>query len=324
MPANWIEICLSVPRDEAEAAEAALAAHDGDHGAAAEAHHRRRLATADLRSGGAGQQCVVSGLPGGGEALLLGADAHPRDAGGDAVGDDEGVGSRRGHFFEIGEAMNVRYDFPLQAGLVPGDHVRIGGDIAVRTVGGGGLAHEGFVSDRQKIGDQRIDEFLRVVNRPVARQARERGGEPAGEVGLQPGPVEVGGGDAVNLGRPGGATGGDQGRPLAEAAAPAKPTMGDIHVEGAGEQLDQEVYDSLIAEQMWPQSDESALERDSIELVVQVNGKLRSKISVPADADNDAVEAIALKDEKIQLNIQDKTVRKVIVVPGRLVNLVVA
>jgi leucyl-tRNA synthetase len=83
-------------------------------------------------------------------------------------------------------------------------------------------------------------------------------------------------------------------------------------------------HGSLIAEQMWPQSDESALERDSIELVVQVNGKLRSKISVPADADNDAVEAIALKDEKIQLNIQDKTVRKVIVVPGRLVNLVVA
>jgi leucyl-tRNA synthetase len=83
-------------------------------------------------------------------------------------------------------------------------------------------------------------------------------------------------------------------------------------------------HDSLVAEQMWPQYDESALERDSIELVVQVNGKLRSKISVPADADNDAVEAIALKDEKIQLNIKDKTVRKVIVVPGRLVNLVVA
>jgi leucyl-tRNA synthetase len=83
-------------------------------------------------------------------------------------------------------------------------------------------------------------------------------------------------------------------------------------------------YDSLLAEQMWPVYDESALERDSIELVVQVNGKLRSKINVPADADNDAIENIALNDEKIQLNIQDKTVRKVIVVPGRLVNLVVA
>jgi len=83
-------------------------------------------------------------------------------------------------------------------------------------------------------------------------------------------------------------------------------------------------HDSLLAEQAWPAYDESALERDSIELVVQVNGKLRSKINVPVDADNDAIENIALKDEKIQLNIQHKTVRKVIVVPGRLVNLVVA
>ena len=83
-------------------------------------------------------------------------------------------------------------------------------------------------------------------------------------------------------------------------------------------------HDSLLAEQPWPEYDESALERDSIELVVQVNGKLRSKINVPVDADNDAIECIALSDKKIQLNIQDKTVRKVIVVPGRLVNLVVA
>ena len=83
-------------------------------------------------------------------------------------------------------------------------------------------------------------------------------------------------------------------------------------------------HDSLLAEQAWPMHDESALERDSIELVVQVNGKLRSKINVPVDADKEAVENIALNDEKIQLNIQDKTVRKVIIVPGRLVNLVVA
>ena len=82
--------------------------------------------------------------------------------------------------------------------------------------------------------------------------------------------------------------------------------------------------DSVLVEQAWPEYDESALARDSIELVVQVNGKLRSKISVPADADNGAIENIALGDEKIRNNIQDKTVRKVIVVPGRLVNLVVA
>jgi leucyl-tRNA synthetase len=82
--------------------------------------------------------------------------------------------------------------------------------------------------------------------------------------------------------------------------------------------------DSLLAEQTWPACDETALERDRIDLVVQVNGKLRSKISVPVDADNDAIENIALNDEKIQHNIQNKTVRKVIVVPGRLVNFVVA
>ena len=83
-------------------------------------------------------------------------------------------------------------------------------------------------------------------------------------------------------------------------------------------------YDALVVEQAWPECDESALERDSIELVVQVNGKLRSKIHVPVDADNDAIENIALADEKIRNNIQDRTVRKVIVVPGRLVNLVVS
>ena len=83
-------------------------------------------------------------------------------------------------------------------------------------------------------------------------------------------------------------------------------------------------HDSLVVEQAWPECDESALARDSIELVVQVNGKLRSKIHVPVDADNDAIENIALADEKIRNNVQDRTVRKVIVVPGRLVNLVVS
>ena len=81
--------------------------------------------------------------------------------------------------------------------------------------------------------------------------------------------------------------------------------------------------DSVLAEQSWPGFDESALARDSIEMVVQVNGKLRSKINVPVDADNGTIESIALEDQKIRLNIQDKSVRKVIVVPGRLVNLVV-
>ena len=74
----------------------------------------------------------------------------------------------------------------------------------------------------------------------------------------------------------------------------------------------------------WPQFDEAAMARESIELVVQVNGKLRSKISVAVDASKEEIEKAALADEKIVKFIDGKTVRKVIVVPGRLVNIVVA
>ncbi len=81
-------------------------------------------------------------------------------------------------------------------------------------------------------------------------------------------------------------------------------------------------YDDLLVDVPWPVCDESALKRDEIELVVQVNGKLRSKINVSADADNDAIEESAMADEKIVANLAGKTVRKVIVVPGRLVNIV--
>ncbi len=72
----------------------------------------------------------------------------------------------------------------------------------------------------------------------------------------------------------------------------------------------------------WPEVDESALTRDSIELVVQVNGKVRAKIEVPAAADREALQAAALAQENVQRFIADLTVRKVIVVPGKLVNIV--
>ena len=81
-------------------------------------------------------------------------------------------------------------------------------------------------------------------------------------------------------------------------------------------------HDEILADKKWPVCDESALKRDEIQLVVQVNGKLRSKINVSAKADNKTIEALALADEKIVANIEAKTVRKVIVVPGRLVNIV--
>jgi len=81
-------------------------------------------------------------------------------------------------------------------------------------------------------------------------------------------------------------------------------------------------YGDDILTAPWPEVDETALVKDSIDLVVQVNGKVRSQISVPANADNGAIEEIALADEKVQNFVEGKTLRKIIVVPGRLVNVV--
>jgi leucyl-tRNA synthetase len=80
--------------------------------------------------------------------------------------------------------------------------------------------------------------------------------------------------------------------------------------------------EGLLVSAAWPQVDESALARDSIELMVQVNGKLRGKISVEPDASQDKVEAMALMDDGVQKYTEGKEITKVIVVPGRLVNIV--
>ncbi len=77
-----------------------------------------------------------------------------------------------------------------------------------------------------------------------------------------------------------------------------------------------------ILQAAWPSVDESALSRDELEIVVQVNGKVRAKVTVPADADKAAVEAAALAHDNVQKFTADATVRKVIVVPGKLVNVV--
>jgi len=78
-----------------------------------------------------------------------------------------------------------------------------------------------------------------------------------------------------------------------------------------------------LIDQAWPAVDESALEVDLIEMVVQVNGKLRARVSVPADADKDAIEKLAIADKNVQRFVDGNDIRKVIVVPGRLVNVVV-
>ena len=82
-------------------------------------------------------------------------------------------------------------------------------------------------------------------------------------------------------------------------------------------------HDTAIVDETWPAYDESALVQDSIELVVQVNGKLRGHIQVPAEADKETIEQLARANDNVQAHIADKALRKVIVVPGRLVNLVV-
>ncbi|HET8551815.1 MAG TPA: leucine--tRNA ligase [Gammaproteobacteria bacterium] len=78
-----------------------------------------------------------------------------------------------------------------------------------------------------------------------------------------------------------------------------------------------------VIDARWPKVDPHALQRDQLDIVVQVNGKLRGRVTVDADADRGAVEQTALADENVQRFIGDKPVRRVVVVPGKLVNVVV-
>ena len=74
----------------------------------------------------------------------------------------------------------------------------------------------------------------------------------------------------------------------------------------------------------WPKADASALARDVVELVVQVNGKLRGHISVAASASKNEIEQAALAEENVRRYVENKAVKKIVVVPGRLVNVVIA
>ena len=80
--------------------------------------------------------------------------------------------------------------------------------------------------------------------------------------------------------------------------------------------------DSSVHEQSWPECDEEALKVDNVEIVLQVNGKVRGRLTVPTEATKEELEKIAMADANVQAHIGDATVRKVICVPGRLVNIV--
>ena len=105
---------------------------------------------------------------------------------------------------------------------------------------------------------------------------------------------------------------------FARILAPFAPHMG----EELWSKLGRTESAGSIAHAAWPEHDPGLLVADSVEIPVQVLGKVRSKIVIPADADQKAMETAALEDERIKALIEGKTVRKVIVVPGRLVNIV--
>ncbi|MBK5102968.1 MAG: leucine--tRNA ligase [Burkholderiales bacterium] len=82
-------------------------------------------------------------------------------------------------------------------------------------------------------------------------------------------------------------------------------------------------YGEDILHAPWPEPDPAALEQDEVELVVQVNGKLRGNIRIAKTAGKEAIEAAAIANEQVQKFVAGKTVKKIIVVPGRLVNVVI-
>nr|WP_039818181.1 leucine--tRNA ligase [Nocardia otitidiscaviarum] len=103
--------------------------------------------------------------------------------------------------------------------------------------------------------------------------------------------------------------------PLVLMLAPMAPHVAEELWERLG-------HTTALAHGPFPVADPALLVADSVEYPIQVNGKVRSRVSVPADADNAAVQAAALADEKIAELLGGKEPRKVIVVPGRLVNVV--
>ena len=80
--------------------------------------------------------------------------------------------------------------------------------------------------------------------------------------------------------------------------------------------------EGLVYHAPWPEVDSAMLVDDTITLPLQVNGKRRSELNIAKDMPNDEIEKLALADEAVQRSIGDGTVRKIIIVPGRIVNIV--
>jgi leucyl-tRNA synthetase len=77
-----------------------------------------------------------------------------------------------------------------------------------------------------------------------------------------------------------------------------------------------------VHDEAWPQYDESAMQRSTVEIVVQINGKVKARMDVDPEMDRDALGEFAMADEQIKALLEGKNVMKVIAVPGKLVNIV--
>ena len=81
--------------------------------------------------------------------------------------------------------------------------------------------------------------------------------------------------------------------------------------------------ENMVHEEAWPTYDEELTKKDSMELVIQVNGKVRDKIEINANLSKDEIEKIALNSENVQKWINNKELRKVIFIPPKLINIVI-
>jgi leucyl-tRNA synthetase len=116
----------------------------------------------------------------------------------------------------------------------------------------------------------------------------------------------------------------DTAAPDARFAAETAVSLIQPYAPHVTEELWQRLGHERLWEQPWPQADPALLERDTFELVVQVNGRVRDRFEVDAGLAEDELVERALASEKVRAHLNGKQVRKTIVVPGRLVNLVVA
>ena len=103
--------------------------------------------------------------------------------------------------------------------------------------------------------------------------------------------------------------------PLVLLLAPFAPHLAEELWQALG-------HSKTLAYEPWPTFDEALTKADEIEIPVQINGKLRVRLQVPAEIDEASLRELALNDERVKSLLEGKTIRKVIVVPGKLVNLV--